>query len=290
MSLKYFSLFSGIGGFEIGINRKTEWQCIGYSEIDKYADAIYRYNFRNHKNFGDATRINTKQLPDFDILVAGFPCQSFSIAGKQQGFADTRGTLFFEIARICADKKPSYILLENVKGLLSNNDGSTFATILETLTEIGYILQYQILNSKDFGVPQSRERVFIVGYFGTRSFTEVLPIKEAISYDKETNGKSKTTRNRQRPMDIAHTINAGYDRLRLSHESYIWESNGKIRRLTPVECERLQGFPDNWTKIGLLNSNEIEISDTQRYKCIGNAVTTTVVEEIVGKLETNRRK
>src|SRR3990170_3620097 len=131
MDFKYFSMFTGIGGFEVGFPK--EWECVGYSEVDKYAIQIYEKHFPNHKNYGDARKIDTKQLKDFNLLCAGFPCQSFSIAGKRKGFEDTRGTLFFEIARILADKRPRYFLLENVKGLVSHDNGQTLQTILRVL-------------------------------------------------------------------------------------------------------------------------------------------------------------
>jgi DNA (cytosine-5)-methyltransferase 1 len=171
--MKYFSMFSGIGGFELGIQRaeakstnSTDSQsgasqllrrslCVGFSEVDKYAIQIYQKHFPNHKGFGDATKINTADLPDFDFLCGGFPCQAFSVAGKRGGFQDTRGTLFFEIARILADKKPKHFLLENVKGLLSHDAGRTFQTIIRTLTDLGYGVEWQVLNSKDFGVPKT---------------------------------------------------------------------------------------------------------------------------------------
>jgi DNA (cytosine-5)-methyltransferase 1 len=171
--MKYLSLFSGIGGFELGIGDKGE--CVGYSEKDKYAIQVYSRHF-DHRNYGDITKINEKALPDFDLIVGGFPCQAFSIAGKRHGFQDTRGTLFFDIARIAREKQPRLLLLENVKGLLSHDEGRTFLTILCTLDELGYDCQWQVLNSKDFGVPQNRERVFIIGHLrGTRR-PEVFPI------------------------------------------------------------------------------------------------------------------
>ena len=157
--IKYFSTFSGIAGFELGIGKLGK--CIGFSEIDKYACQIYKKHFK-HKNYGDITKIDIQKLPDFDLIVGGFPCQSFSIAGKRGGFEDTRGTLFFNIAEIIKVKRPNFVLLENVKGLVSHNQGQTLEIILETLQKLGYYVNIEIHNSKDFGVPQNRERIFIL--------------------------------------------------------------------------------------------------------------------------------
>ena len=311
--MKYLSLFSGIGGFELGIEagysltvkqaeeavsgstpppaqyeksldnrRNTEtpklelhrdmsdlnssygnrWRtnptCIGYSEIDKYAIQVYEKHFK-HKNFGDITKIKEDELPDFDLLVGGFPCQAFSIAGKRKGFEDTRGTLFFDIARILRAKQPRLFLLENVKGLLSHDSGRTFKTIVSTLTELGYDLQWQVLNSKNFGVPQNRERVFIVGHLRGTSRPKVFPFGENGERDiKKQLSRKKTNEGNNIEDDKSR---GGY-------------SLPRIRRLTPKECERLQGFPDNWTE---------GVSDTQRYKCLGNAVTVNVIKEIINK-------
>ena len=177
--IKYFSMFSGIGGFEYGMEQSDyEFECIGYSEIDKYARSIYERHYPNHINYGDATRIRTSELPDFDLLVGGFPCQAFSIAGKRRGFDDTRGTLFFEIARILKDKRPRYFLLENVKGLLYHNQGETFKTILEVLTNLGYNVQWEIYNSQYYGTPQRRERIFLKGFFRRECGEQVLHKQE----------------------------------------------------------------------------------------------------------------
>lgn len=184
--LKVLSLFSGIGGFEVGIlNSKyaEHFEIISFSEIDKYATSIYTRHFPEHKALGDVTKIRTEDLPDFDFLVGGFPCQAFSVAGKRGGFNDTRGTLFFEIARILKDKKPSYFLLENVRGLLSHDKGRTFKTILGVLSDLGYIVQWTLLNSADFQVPQRRERVFIEGYLRGGSAGEVLSVRRNCSQD-----------------------------------------------------------------------------------------------------------
>jgi len=325
--MKYLSLFSGIGGFELGIQQSCkEAECIGYSEIDKYAMQVYNKHF-NHKNYGDIKKVSPKDLPNFDLLVGGFPCQSFSIAGKRGGFKDTRGTLFFEIARIAKEKQPRLILLENVKGLLSHDKGRTFFTIISTLDELGYDVQWQVLNSKNFGVPQNRERVFIVGHLRGTSRPEVFPIRETnkntikqINNPKHSNnrifkesGLSPTINtmqggNRQPFVKVKEATKKGYaeaeigDSINLSvpnsktrrgrvgkgvaqtidtgMQQHTLTKDSKIRRLTPKECERLQGFSDDWTKYGV----GIDISDTQRYKMCGNAVTVNVVKEIIKKL------
>ena len=227
-TLKFLSLFTGIGGFELGINqayvamsnrttnggskknkatnakkgsglvatsgedaRASDGRnsklldrsanegtpvSIGYSEIDPYAIKVFNQHFPNHQNYGDITKINPADLPDFDLLCGGFPCQAFSIAGKRRGFEDTRGTLFFDIARILKAKKPRLLLLENVKGLLSHDGGKTFRTIIATLAELGYDCQWQVCNSKNFGVPQNRERVFIIGHLRGQPRPQVFPL------------------------------------------------------------------------------------------------------------------
>ena len=247
--LKYLSLFSGIGGFELGIADKGE--CIGYSEIDKYAIQIYEKHF-NHKNYGDITKIIPKDLPDFDLLVGGFPCQSFSIAGKRMGFADTRGTLFFDIAKIIREKQPRLLLLENVKGLLSHDKGATFFTIISTLDELGYDCQWQVLNSKNHGVPQNRERVFIIGHLRGTSRPKVFPIGGADIDDSkkievvgELNSetwqkRNESTRRVYSSKGVAPTIPTAQGGGVMAKIA----DGAKIRRLTPIECERLQGFPE----------------------------------------------
>src|SRR5690606_34743824 len=179
-NLRFLDLFAGIGGFRLALERAGH-KCIGFCEIDKFARQTYKANFDTvgEVEWHDITTVtdeDIRQLGSVDIITGGFPCQAFSIAGKRGGFEDTRGTLFFEIARIARILKPKYLLLENVKGLLSHSGGTTFATILNTLGELGYWVEWQILNSKDFGVPQNRERVFIVGHLGGEPRRKVFPI------------------------------------------------------------------------------------------------------------------
>ena len=415
-TIKYFSMFSGIGGFEHGIEKadtQTDFECVGYSEIDKYAVSIYEKHYPNHTNYGDATKINTRDLPNFSFLVGGFPCQAFSLAGKRKGFEDTRGTLFFEIARVLQEKRPRYFLLENVRGLLSHDKGKTFQVILGVLADLGYDVQWIVLNSKNYGVPQNRERIFIKGYFRAECGLEVLSIRRNCEEDNDrqqvnnnedglklkqinndvprsfgdriysSDGLARTlcgdggglndktglysiSKRHNKPKKVGNVYPNGhwsgdiYDPEYISptvmgqrsdnvvrikeetrhhkikpigsinnfqsgkikkvgnvspaghHGEDIFSTNRisktlcstdykrgvkiiedsntkkventsdlKIRRLTPVECERLQGFPDNWTKYG--KDGEL-ISDTQRYKCCGNAVTTNVIAAIIEEM------
>lgn len=283
-------MFSGIGGFEYGMEQSNyEFECVGYSEIDKYARSIYEKHYPNHINYGDATQINTEDLPSFELLVGGFPCQAFSIAGYRRGFADCRGTLFFEIARVLRDKKPKYFLLENVKGLLSHNKGNTFKTIIEVCDELGYDVSWKVYNSKNYGVPQNRERVFLKGYFREKCGGEVLYFREK---SKETEERLKKQDNYMigTPVKVYGSMqehraetdgtyapcltamaSSNTNRPMVEFEDY------HIRTLTPKECERLQGFSDDWTKYG--KEGEL-INDAQRYKCCGNAVTVNVIKAI----------
>ncbi len=181
MSIRFFDMFAGIGGFRSGLAAVEGFECVGHCEIDKYANQAYNamYEPKGEVYFQDARTIDPDEMPDIDLICGGFPCQSFSIAGRRGGFTDARGTLFFEIARLAAAKRPKYLLLENVPGLLSHDSGRTFAAILGALSELGYDVAWQVLNSKDFGVPQSRKRVYIVGYLGERCAGEVFSFTEA---------------------------------------------------------------------------------------------------------------
>ena len=429
--MKYFSMFAGIGGFDLAFNRLGH-ECIGYSEIDKYAIQVYRKRFGLEvKNYGDATKINGDDLPDFDILCGGFPCQTFSLAGNRKGFEDSRGTLFYEIARIAETKRPRYLFLENVKGLLNHDSGKTFGTIVRIIWELGYDVDFGLVNSRYFGVPQNRERVFIIGSLRGQPRPEVFPLrremsetdeqvvstaidanygkgidnhgartgimmldvynnrlrnesptltdpchnsirvmvyddynqnlkKEQIACTLTQNTGSEAERNGQKlislntmqrgmrqPFVIAHinrktqeytlkdtdisgsltsSIWKGIDGLgrtgikvyslqersadrpslknnpnaggsgtltRDDGQTYCLDSGctigigegPRIRRLTPLECERLQAFPDSWTEYGIDDDgNEVRISDSQRYKMCGNAVTVNVVYEIAKRL------
>lgn len=178
--IRFFDMFSGIGGFRAGLETIDGYKCIGHCEIDRFADRSYRCLFDTDGEvfFNDATKLDPKDIPEFDLLCAGFPCQAFSVAGKRKGFEDARGTLFFEIARVLKECRPKYFLLENVPGLFSHDKGWTFTTILSTLSELGYCVEWQLLNSADFKVPQSRKRMFAFGYRDARCAGKVLPFTE----------------------------------------------------------------------------------------------------------------
>lgn len=180
MSIKYLDMYSGIGGFRSALDAVGGFECVGFCEIDKYAKKAYEtlYDTKGEMYFEDARNINPDDLPDIDLICAGFPCQSFSLAGKRRGFDDTRGTLFFEVARIAAAKRPALLYLENVQNLLSHDEGRTFETILEVLDDIGYDVSWTVLNSANFLVPQSRNRVFITGFLRGRCAGEIFAFSE----------------------------------------------------------------------------------------------------------------
>ena len=178
--IRYFDLFAGVGGFRAGLDRAGGFMCMGHCEIDKYAELSYRamHNIEESEVFySDAREIDTDTMPTFDLLCAGFPCQSHSVAGLRKSLDDPRGALFYEIARILQARQPAYFLLENVPGLLSHDKGQTFAAILQTLCDLGYSVEWQILNSAAFGVAQSRRRVYIIGYLDRRCAGQILPIR-----------------------------------------------------------------------------------------------------------------
>lgn len=174
-------MFSGIGGFREGLTRAGDFLCVGHCEIDAAADRSYRalFDCKGEWYCSDARTIDPKEMPEFDLLCGGFPCQAFSIAGSRRGFGDPRGTLFFELARLAEARKPRYLLFENVPGLLSHDSGRTFAAILDTLDRLGYGVEWQVLNSESFGVPQSRRRVYIIGYLDARCRGKILPFTQS---------------------------------------------------------------------------------------------------------------
>lgn len=287
--MKIFSLFSGIGGFDLAA-RNMGHEVVGACEIDEHARSIYEKHFTGVPVWHDATKINPNDLPDFDVLVGGFPCQAFSVAGKRAGFEDTRGTLFFEIARIAQQKRPRYLLLENVKGLLSHERGETIRVIFKTLDELGYDTESSIINTKNF-IPQNRERIFIIATLRGEPRREIFPLRvhaqKTTTRCNQLNNPTHSTNRVYGTDGIARALKsecgnkAGYYAVKptltaVGERIITNQDETRLRTLTPIECERLQGFPDNWTE---------GISDTQRRKCCGNAVTVPVIEYLFKQLE-----
>ena len=357
-------MFAGIGGFRAGLDRAGGFQCIGHCEIDKYADASYRaiHDIREEEvYYPDAREIDPGTMPDFDLLCAGFPCQPYSLSGKRRGFEDARGTLFFEIARLAEARRPAFLCLENVPGLLSHDQGRTFHAILAALHELGYGLEWSVLNSANFHVPQSRRRLFLVGYLDPRCAGKIFPLggndgKALIQliggpqgsrvYDPAGVACTQTAgaggmggktglylvdlcAGHPQPSEIARCLTARYGQTTLSthprersgvllikeatkrgyKEAHpgesvdlgyagmntrrgrvgrdiahtletssiqgIVERGGRIRRLMPRECLRLQGFDE-----GQIDRLLAITSDAQAYKQAGNSVTVNVIEAI----------
>ena len=324
--MKFLELCAGIGGFRQALEN-LGCECVGYSEIDKYAIKLYSAWYNDDCNFGDVTKIEAETLPDFDLLVGGFPCQAFSIAGKRMGFDDTRGTIFFDFARIMKAKKPKFAIFENVKGLLNHDGGKTYETILQTLNELGYDAQWGILNTKFHGLPQNRERVYIVANLRERSSTKILfergdGITDKVERTEQSiigNYYTKSGKAHQRSGVLNENsiapcltatdykeprivkigdidgLNTQYSRVYdsegvsttinaqgggLGAKTGLYNAGDKVRRLTPKECFRLQGFKDEMVELGY----KLGISDTQLYKMVGNAVSVPVVEWVAQRV------
>jgi len=389
MSFRYFSAFSGIGGFDQGIRLAfPNAVCTGFSEVDRYAIKVYEKHFPNRINYGDIRNIDAKSLPDFDIFCGGFPCQDLSLAGKRAGLQGNRSGLFYEIIRIIREKQPYLVFLENVKGLFSSDGGRDFARILIELDDAGYSVEWQCLNSKDFGVPQNRERVFIIGHSRTKPGKQIFPLGcesgvheteqqspqrqriNRIDFSNERVQKGNENQSCTRIVQFQdecfgvdgfggvlidedvgslilapnnfghkagdgtatrkHTLTDTVPSLQAccgnTQQSYVvtptypvqigqgkdsramragtcignqdeaftvrsCNPNGvmqrnKIRRLMPVECERLQGYPSGWTAV---DSDGVPISDSQRYKMLGNAVTVNVIQAIASRFSISHK-
>ena len=177
--MRFFDFFAGIGGFRLGMEMAGH-ECVGHCEMDKYADMSYRAMHNPKESevfFNDIRTIKPSDMPECECYCFGFPCQAFSISGKRRGFADARGTLFFEVMRLAKERHPKILFAENVAGLLNHEGGVTFGIIISTMAELGYSVEWQVLNSKDYGVPQNRQRVFIIGHLGNGSGQQVFPIR-----------------------------------------------------------------------------------------------------------------
>lgn len=286
-------LFAGIGGIRLGFD-KFGCENVFSSEWDKHAQKIYADNF-GEMPFGDINLIEPKDIPDHDILLAGFPCQAFSIAGKGLGFADTRGTLFFNVEKILKEKRPKAFLLENVKRLTTHDNGNTFAVIKKHLEDLGYHLHYKVMNSLEYGnVPQKRERIYIVGFLDNVDFTfpekleSYKPLSEILEKDEDIDpsyflsSEMRTKRwNKVKtdpPLPSVWHENIGGNISALPYScalraggSYNYLVVNGERRLTGREMLRLQGFPETF---------KIDAPYTQVRKVAGNSVTVTVIERI----------
>jgi DNA (cytosine-5)-methyltransferase 1 len=267
---KFIDLFSGIGGFHSALEQ-LGGKCVLASDIDEQANATYLANY-NMKPIGDITQIETKDIPDFDLLCGGFPCQSFSNVGPKGGLNDPRGALIYEVVRILREKKPKAFILENVRGLLSHEKGETFETIKRELVNSGYVVSEQVLEAKDYGLPQIRKRLFIVG---VRS-----DIRQEFRFPEKQNQMLYSLGEVMRgdvERDYAFTIRIGGRRSGIENR-FNWDAykvNGKVRYITPDECKLLQGFPTDFILTG--NQN-------MQYKQVGNSVPVNVVKAIGAEL------
>ncbi len=295
-NFSFIDLFAGIGGIRIPFEM-LGGTCVFSSEWDKHAQQTYVHNF-GETPAGDITKIHETSIPDHDILLAGFPCQPFSIIGDKQGFEDTRGTLFFDIIRILKYKKPSAFLLENVKQLLTHDKGRTFAIIQAQLSKLGYVIYYEVLNALDFGLPQKRERIFIVGFQEPIAFNfpkgngTYKPLSDILEPDKDVEPslfasdriqKSRREKCKGPPFypSIWHENKGGnisvlpYSCALRAGASYNYLLVNGIRRPSCREMLRLQGFPEGFNIVGNI---------TQFRKQIGNSVAIPVVHAIAGKM------
>lgn len=297
--IKFIDLFCGIGGFRVAMDQSCNEnniipECVFSSDIDKYCQDSYENNF-GHRPAGDITKIEPKKIPDHDILFAGFPCQPFSIIGQMKGFDDTRGTLFFHIANIIKVKKPKAFILENVKQLVSHDKGQTLRVIIKTLEDMGYTVKHTVLNALDYGLPQKRERVVIVGHKDPIPFSYPEPIRpfKPLSQilekkvDKKYHASEYIKARRKEKHKSAyktaiwHENKAGnicsypYSCALRAGASYNYLLVNGERRLSPREMFRLQGFPESY---------KIIENDTQARKQAGNAVPVNMVKAVILKL------
>ena len=297
----FTDLFAGIGGIRLGFE-SAGGQCLFTSEWDKHCQTMYQANF-GETPYGDITKIDAKDVPDHDILTGGFPCQAFSIIGKGKGFADIRGTLFFDVERILAEKKPKAFLLENVRRLKVHDGGKTFKVIIDRLEKLGYFVHHKILNGLDFGVPQKRERIVLVGFLENYPFefptsglrkekklSDVLEPKDQVDkkhflsdYVRGSIDRKLIEQNKVRPKHptVWHENKSGnlgiheFSCALRAGGSYNYLTVNGERRLTPREMLRLQGFPDSFKMV---------VADGQVRKQAGNSVVVPKIEAVAHKM------
>lgn len=313
--IKCASFFAGVGGIDKGFEAVNDFEIVYANEFDKYAAHTYELNSKIKIDQRDIRNICAEEIPDFDVLLAGFPCQSFSIAGHRQGFKDAkgRGTLFFEVVRIVKVKKPKIVFLENVKNLVTHDNGNTFAVILDTLAQLGYHTKYKVLNAMEYGnIPQNRERIYIVGFLDEKQynkfeFPDVVPLTTQVSdiidfhtklnekyyytpgkykgdiYDKLVEAmdddravyqwRRKYVRKNKQGVIPTLTANQGTG----GHNVCLIKTDNGIRKMTPRECFNAQGFPE-WFSLPQ------NISDSYLYKQAGNSVCVPVIQRIASNI------
>lgn len=299
--MKVISLFAGIGGLDTGFI-ENGYEVVWANDIDKYAVQTYQANYSSPIVLGDLNKINLDEIPSADIVIGGFPCQPFSSMGELKGFEDTRGTLFFRIVELIQNQierghKPKALVLENVRNLKHHDKGKTFKIIKKTLTDLGYKVYDQVLNSSDYGVPQTRNRTFIVCFSNSETeFTYpektelTLTLQDILEHDVDkkyflsdrilptilSNGTGGYKAKSEIDLKIARPLCATMAKMhRACQDNYVTQ-NERVRRLTPRECARLQGFGDDFI---------IPVSDTQAYKQFGNAVTANVSRAVALKVK-----
>ena len=297
--LKFIDLFAGIGGIRKGFEDDFT-KCVFSSEWDKYAAKTYEANY-GEKPHGDITKIDEKDIPDHDVLLAGFPCQPFSHIGKREGFAhETQGTLFFDVLRILKEKQPKMFLLENVKGLLTNDNGETFRIILENLNDLGYSVFYEVMDAQDFGLPQRRERILIIGFhpgLGIDSFTfpkgntEIrVPINSilehgpkgySISKHLQENYLFKKDDGKPQVVDFDSTIQvntlvASYHKIQRLTGTFVKDGETGLRLFSELELKRMMGFPEDFI---------VPVSRTQMYRQFGNSVAVPMIKAVADAMK-----
>ena len=277
--MKFLDLFAGIGGFRLGMESAGH-ECVGFCEIDKYARASYKaiHNTEGEIELHDITAVSDESIRGFgsvDVICGGFPCQAFSIAGHRRGFEDTRGTLFFEICRFASILRPKYLFLENVRGLLNHDGGATFETIIRTLDGLGYDVEWQVLNSKNFGVPQNRERVFIIGYLRGQRTRNVFPIGRESEQSDRQQSKIEIVGNTKNPNGTSQGTG-----------SVVYDSNGLIGTL----CARDYKEPKQ-VAIPVLTPDRAEKRQNgRRFKTDGEPMFTLTAQDRHGVVVGNEIK